>query len=47
MVETIDRSDLNEKIVGFSYFPLFMLPDGKSVPFSSSAEEFVIHEGSY
>lgn len=47
MIETIDRSDLNEKIVGFAYFPLFMLTDGKQTPFSENAEEFVIHEGNY
>lgn len=29
MIETIDRTDMNEKIVGFAYFPLFLAPDGE------------------
>ena len=28
VVETIDRSDMIEKIVGYAYFPLFLAPDG-------------------
>jgi hypothetical protein len=29
MIETIDRTDMNEKIVGFAYFPLFLALDGE------------------
>ena len=32
MVETVDRTDMTEKIVGFAYFPLFITTDGKSTP---------------
>ena len=32
MIETIDRSDMTDKIVGFAYFPLFLAPTGQSVP---------------
>jgi hypothetical protein len=28
LVETIDRSDMTEKIVGYAYFPLFLNKDG-------------------
>ena len=28
MIETIDRTDFNDKIVGFAYFPLFLQNDG-------------------
>jgi len=37
LVETIDRSDMNEKIVGYSYFPLFMSKEGDYPPFEQSA----------
>lgn len=47
MVETIDRSDMTEKIVGFAYFPLFMMPDGKQTPINSNVLEYVFHEGAY
>lgn len=28
VIETIDRSDMKEKIIGFAYFPLFLTKDG-------------------
>jgi hypothetical protein len=28
VVETIDRHDMKEKIIGFAYFPLFLTKDG-------------------
>ena len=27
MIETVDRSDMTEKIVGYAYFPLFLMAD--------------------
>lgn len=47
MVETIDRSDLTEKVVGFAYFPLFLATDGRNSPFSSETKDFIVHEGCY
>ena len=32
IVETIDRLDMKEKIVGFAYFPLFLTPDAAGPP---------------
>jgi hypothetical protein len=31
MIETIDRSDMKEKIVGYAYFPLFV--NNMGIPF--------------
>ena len=45
MVETVDRSDMMEKIVGFAYFPLFLAPDGKQTPFNANATDFLFNEG--
>jgi hypothetical protein len=45
MIETIDRSDMNEKIVGFAYFPLFLALDGDQLPYDSNVEEFLFNEG--
>jgi len=47
MIETIDRSDLYEKVVGFAYFPLFLHTDGVTSPFSSEVDEYIFNEGCY
>jgi len=50
VVETIDRSDMKEKIVGFAYFPLFLTKDGQTSPFDAEEAEqvgFIVNEGSY
>ena len=47
MIETIDRVDMVEKIVGFCYFPLFLGTDLKSSPFNSDAREFLANQGSF
>lgn len=42
MIETIDRSDMNEKTVGFAYFPLFM--DDRQEPVTdASSRDFVFN----
>jgi len=47
MVETIERKEMEVKIVGFAYFPLFLAPDGTSSPFNSDVDQFIINEGAY
>ena len=39
VVETIDRSDMKEKIIGFAYFPLFMAKDGLTSLFDAHDAE--------
>ena len=34
IVETIDRFDMKEKIIGFAYFPLFLNPNANGAPTS-------------
>jgi len=47
MIETIDRSDMTEKIVGYAYFPLFLNKDGQNPPSESNALQYIFHEGCY
>ena len=47
MIETIDRTDMNEKIVGFSYFPLFLALDGDQLPYDSSITDYLFNEGAH
>ena len=45
VVETIDRVDLNEKIVGYAYFPLFLTPDGSGPPLDTGFIKYIYNEG--
>ena len=45
MVETIDRVDFNEKVVGFAYFPLFLVQDGSQWPYDESVTDYIPNEG--
>ena len=50
VIETIDRSDMKEKIIGFCYFPLFLAKDGVTSIFDARDAEqvgFLFHEGAY
>lgn len=47
MIETIDRVDFNEKVIGFAYFPLFLTQDGINLPFDKTEENFIPNEGHY
>lgn len=47
MIETVNRSDMHEKIVGFAYFPLFLGLDGVNSPHSPEVEKFMFNEGAY
>jgi hypothetical protein len=47
MIETIDRADFNEKVVGFAYFPLFLTSDGANFPYDSADTDYVPNEGHY
>ena len=47
VVETIDRSDMLEKIVGYAYFPLFLTKDGNQPPNNPKEPKFLFNEGSY
>jgi hypothetical protein len=39
IVETIDRVDMKEKIIGFAYFPLFLTPDAAGPPTSMDVNQ--------
>ena len=45
MIETIDRVDFNEKVVGFAYFPLFLVQDGSQWPFDEFVTDYIPNEG--
>ena len=45
MVETIDRVDFNEKILGFAYFPLFLVQDGSQWAYDESVTDYIPDEG--
>lgn len=45
VVETVDRIDLTEKIVGYAYFPLFLIPDGSGPPIDTSLKKYIFNEG--
>ena len=47
VVETIDRSDMIEKFVGYAYFPLFLGKDAEKSPAHPGVDQFVFHEGAY
>jgi len=47
IVETIDRSDMNEKIIGYAYFPLFLNKEGSNPPFESNAAQYIFNKGCY
>ena len=47
VVETIDRSDMIEKIVGYAYFPLFLGRDAGNSPAHPGVDQFLFHEGAY
>ena len=48
MIETVDRSDMTEKIVGYAYFPLFLMADQSlTPPFEESTQQFVYNQGDF
>lgn len=47
VVETIDRSDMVEKIVGYAYFPLFLGANAENTPNHPKVDKFLFHEGAY
>ena len=48
MIETVDRSDLNEKIVGYAYFPLFSsYEDDRVPPYDDNTELFHFNQGAF
>jgi len=48
VVESIDRSDFSEKIVGYAYFPLFLMADQTFLPpFEESTQQFIYNKGDY
>lgn len=47
MIETVNRSDMHEKIVGFAYFPLFLGLDAINSPHSPEVDKFIFNEGAY
>jgi len=47
IVETMDRSDMNNKIIGFAYFPLFLVKDGTVPPNDDKASSFIYNDGAH
>ena len=45
VVETIDRVDLSQKIVGYAYFPLFLTPDANGPPLDINLKKYIFNEG--
>lgn len=45
MIETIDRVDFNEKVMGFAYFPLFLTSDGSQLPYDNGVIYYIPNEG--
>ena len=47
MIETFDRADMAEKIVGYAYFPLFLQKDGEMPPFEENTDLYIYNQGAY
>ena len=48
MIETIDRSDMTEKIIGYSYFPLFCNQMGNPIEqYDESDSLFHFNQGCF
>jgi hypothetical protein len=47
IVETIDRQEMSEKIIGFAYFPLFLTKDAEFPPYESTATQYIYNQGAY